>query len=129
MSGVLQHASVPTEEVAGRQVVVHYGDPEGEYTALRGGALLVDRSHRGRVRISGPRAAELVTGLVTNDVMSLAPGQGQYAAALTPKGKIVADVRIFALAASPALSLSTPADDHSASAVASLTIRAEHIYR
>ena len=109
MSGVLQQASVPTEDVAGRQVVVHYGDPEGEYSALRSGALLVDRSHRGRVRISGPRAAELVTGLVTNDVMSLAPGQGQYAAALTPKGKIVADVRIFALAASPALSLSTPA--------------------
>jgi tRNA-modifying protein YgfZ len=34
---------------------------------------------------------------VTNDVSALAPGEGQYAAALTPKGKIVADLRIFAL--------------------------------
>jgi tRNA-modifying protein YgfZ len=109
VSGVAQHASTATEEVAGRQVVLHYGDPEGEYAALGTGALLVDRSHRGRVRISGPKAAEMITGLVTNDVMSLAPGQGQYAAALTPKGKIVADVRIFALASSPTLSLSTPA--------------------
>ncbi|MEO5588880.1 MAG: hypothetical protein ABIS03_04780, partial [Gemmatimonadaceae bacterium] len=41
-------------------------------------------------------AAELLTGLVTNDVLSLQPGQGQYAAALTPKGKIAADLRIFA---------------------------------
>ena len=50
-----------------------------------------------RLRISGPKAAELVTGMVTNDVSSLVAGEGQYAAALTPKGKIVADVRIFAL--------------------------------
>jgi len=50
-----------------------------------------------RMRISGPKAAELVTGMVTNDVSALTPGEGQYAAALTPKGKIVADLRIFAL--------------------------------
>ena len=45
-----------------------------------------------------PKAAELVTGMVTNDVSSLLPGEGQYAAALTAKGKIVADLRIFAAA-------------------------------
>ena len=37
----------------------------------------------------------MVTGLVTNDVGALLPGQGCYAAALTAKGKIVADVRVF----------------------------------
>ena len=68
-----------------------------EYSALRTGAMLVDRSARGRLRIYGPKASELVTGLVSNDVTALTPGQGCYAAALTPKGKIVADVRIFAL--------------------------------
>jgi folate-binding protein YgfZ len=73
------------------------GSPSEEYTALRTGAMLVDRSARGRLRIHGPKASELVTGLVSNDVTALAPGQGCYAAALTPKGKIVADVRIFAL--------------------------------
>ncbi len=67
-----------------------------EYAALRSGALLVDRSDRVRMRFGGQRAAELVTGLVTNDVLALTPGHGQYAAALTPKGKIVADIRIFA---------------------------------
>jgi folate-binding protein YgfZ len=68
-----------------------------EYAALRTGAMLIDRSARGRMRIHGPKASELVTGLVTNDVTALTPGQGCYAAALTPKGKIVADLRIFAL--------------------------------
>ena len=33
--------------------------------------------------------------MVTNDVQRLLPGQGCYAAALTAKGKIVADVRVF----------------------------------
>src|SRR5215210_4141752 len=68
-----------------------------EYSALHNGALLFDRSDRTRMRISGPKAAELLTGMVTNDVSALTPGEGQYAAALTPKGKIVADLRIFAL--------------------------------
>jgi len=60
-----------------------------------------------RMRISGPKAAELLTGMVTSDVSSLVPGEGQYAAALTPKGKIVADLRIFALEDS--LLIDTPA--------------------
>jgi folate-binding protein YgfZ len=68
-----------------------------EYSALHNGALYFDRSDRMRIRISGPKAAELITGMVTNDVSSLLPGEGQYAAALTAKGKIVADLRIFAL--------------------------------
>jgi folate-binding protein YgfZ len=68
-----------------------------EYSALNNGALFFDRTDRMRMRISGEKAAELVTGMVTNDVSGLVPGEGQYAAALTPKGKIVADVRIFAL--------------------------------
>ena len=84
-------------EIAGRPVVLRYGDRAAEYAALRSGAVVVDRSHRMRTRIAGPKAAELVTGLVTNDVLALAPGQGQYAAALTAKGKIIADVRVFAL--------------------------------
>jgi len=67
-----------------------------EYSALRSGALLLDRSDRVRIRFGGPRASELLTGLVTNDVLSLQPGHGQYAGALTPKGKLAADLRIFA---------------------------------
>jgi tRNA-modifying protein YgfZ len=80
-----------------------------EYSALHNGALFFDRSDRARMRISGPKAAELVTGMVTNDVSSLSPGEGQYAAALTPKGKIVADLRIFAFADSLLIDTSAPA--------------------
>jgi folate-binding protein YgfZ len=83
-------------EIGGRQVVLHYGDVGAEYAALRTGSLLVDRTLRGRIRLRGEQARDVVTGLVTNDIKALEPGQGAYAAALTPKGKIIADVRVFA---------------------------------
>jgi len=60
--------------------------------------LLFDRSDRARVTVSGAQAATTLNGLVTNDVATLTPGQGMYAAILTAKGKIIADVRIFAMA-------------------------------
>jgi folate-binding protein YgfZ len=82
-------------EVGGRSVVLSYAGVATEYEALRRRAIVIDRSHRGRIRLSGATAGETLAGLVTNDVLVLAPGQGQYAAALTPKGKIVADIRIF----------------------------------
>lgn len=66
-----------------------------EYTALRRGAVVFDRSDRSRGRFAGDKARDTLTGLVTNDVQALAAGSGQYAAALTAKGKIIADVRIF----------------------------------
>jgi folate-binding protein YgfZ len=82
-------------DVGGRRVVLAYGSVAAEYEALHSRAALFDRSHRGRLRVLGERAAEMVAGLVTNDVTGIAPGQGCYAAALTAKGKIVADVRVF----------------------------------
>jgi folate-binding protein YgfZ len=91
----IQEAGPTIGDVGGRSVVLAYGSVSAEYEALHNRAAVFDRSHRGRVRVSGPRAAEMVTGLVTNDVASLVPGQGCYAAALTAKGKIVADLRVF----------------------------------
>ncbi len=77
--------------------VLDYGDPAAEYAALRGGALLVDHSARDLWLFGGAQARATLTGLVTNDVAALHPGHGCYAAALTPKGRIVADVRLYAV--------------------------------
>ena len=84
-------------ELAGQPVVLTYSSITAEYEALRRRAVVVNRSHRMRMRFAGAKAGEVLTGLVTNDVTALAPGQGQYAAALSAKGKVVADIRILAL--------------------------------
>lgn len=67
-----------------------------EEAALNSSAILVERADRRRWAVAGPQAADVLNGLVTNDMSRLAPGAGLYAAALTPKGKIIADLRIFA---------------------------------
>ena len=83
-------------EISGRPVVLAYSSAASEYEVLRRHAIVIDRSYRARMRISGAKAGDVLTGLVTNDVLALESGQGQYAAALTPRGRIVADLRIFA---------------------------------
>jgi folate-binding protein YgfZ len=54
-----------------------------------------DRSDRGKLALSGAGAVEFLQGQVTNDVESLVPGRGCYAAFLTPKGKMLGDLRIL----------------------------------
>jgi folate-binding protein YgfZ len=83
-------------EIGGRSVALRYTGIESEYAALRQTAILVDRTHRTRMTFAGDKRADTLTGLVTNDIAALAPGSGLYAAALTPRGKIIADVRVFA---------------------------------
>lgn len=68
------------------------------YSAVRTRAGLVDRSAEGRLEVRGPDRATWLQGLLTNDVVALAPGQGCYAAYLTPQGRMIADVRVLALA-------------------------------
>src|SRR5918996_222472 len=57
--------------------------------------LLVDRSERGKLALTGPEAKEFLHGQVTNDVEGLEPGSGCYAAFLTHKGKMLGDLRIL----------------------------------
>lgn len=82
-------------ELGGQNVVLAYSGAAAEYDALHRRAIVVNRSHRGRMRFTGDKAADVLTGLVTNDVGALGVGQGQYAAALTAKGRIVADMRLI----------------------------------
>jgi tRNA-modifying protein YgfZ len=66
-----------------------------DYARVREAVGVVDRSDRGKAMFRGPEAADFLQGQVTNDVEGLAPGTGCYAALLTPKGKMLADMRIL----------------------------------
>ncbi len=59
------------------------------------GTLLVDRSERGKLALTGAEAKEFLHGQVTNDVEGLSEGTGCYAAFLTHKGKMLGDLRIL----------------------------------
>jgi folate-binding protein YgfZ len=67
-----------------------------DYRIITEACGLFDRSERGKLALSGPEAATFLQGQVTNDVEALTPGTGCYAAFLTPKGKMLGDLRILA---------------------------------
>jgi folate-binding protein YgfZ len=66
-----------------------------DYDALTRGCGLVDRSERGKLALTGGEAKPFLNGQVTNDVEALEPGTGCYAAFLTPKAKMLGDLRIL----------------------------------
>jgi folate-binding protein YgfZ len=85
-------------QVGGMTAVDHYGDPAGEYAALRQTAGALDLSFRGRLCLTGADRQRFLNGQVTNNVKDLAAGQGCYAAILNHKGKLQGDANIHALA-------------------------------
>jgi tRNA-modifying protein YgfZ len=69
--------------------------PTDEYLALERGCGVIDRSERGKLALTGADTKSFLQGQVTNDVEGLTAGTGCYAAFLTPKGKMLGDLRIL----------------------------------
>ncbi len=67
-----------------------------DYRTITEACGLLDRSERGKLALTGSDSGGFLQGQVTNDVEGLSPGQGCYAAFLTPKGKMLGDLRILA---------------------------------
>jgi hypothetical protein len=69
-------------------VAAHYGNPYAEQRALAAGTGMVDRSHRGVVRITGPDRLSWLHSLSTQDLEHLEPGQSAETLILSPQGHI-----------------------------------------
>jgi len=68
-----------------------------EYRALLESAGLLEETDRSVIRIAGDRAEEMLHGLVTNRVKGMQAGRAVYAFMLTPKGRLVAALRLLRL--------------------------------
>src|SRR3954451_7414925 len=66
-----------------------------EYAALTESCGLVDRSERGKLALTGADRKAFLNGQVTNEIEALSEGEGCYAAFLTPKGKMLGDLRVL----------------------------------
>ena len=89
--------------------------------------LSFDRSDRLRMQFSGSKAAESLTGLVTNDVLALRGGDGLYACALTAKGRVISDVRILAMPADDGAVTSLLVDANAAGGVGFATMIRKYV--
>jgi folate-binding protein YgfZ len=66
-----------------------------DLAALTERAGLLDRSERGKLALTGADTKAFLHGQVTQDITALTPGHGVYAALLTNKGKMLADLRVL----------------------------------
>lgn len=87
--------------VRGAEVPRHYGDPAAEYRAAREGLAVRDRSHRARLLARGLAPIAAFQGILTGRMPSppgmppkgLVRARAEYSAVLTPKGRMIADLR------------------------------------
>jgi folate-binding protein YgfZ len=85
------------KEIAGWQVPANYGDVLDEYQTVRRAAGIADLSHRGRCRITGEDRVKWPQSVISNDLLSLKPGQSIYSSLLTHKGKMLTYFRVLLL--------------------------------
>ncbi len=88
-AGPTSASAYPVEQMSSLTV------SDAEYRAVTEACGLVDRSERGKLALTGTDVKTFLQGQVSNDVEALTPGTGCYAAFLTPKGKMLGDVRIL----------------------------------
>ena len=69
-----------------------------EHKATRSAVGVFDVCHMGEIHFRGPRAAEAVQRLVTNNVGGLTDGRAMYAVACHPNGGIVDDLIVYRVA-------------------------------
>lgn len=79
------------------QIPLHYGDQAAEYAAAAAGAILLDRSHEGRILLEGPDRFELVNRMSTNDVSQLAGGEGKPTVFINANARILFRAGCFSL--------------------------------
>jgi folate-binding protein YgfZ len=69
-------------------VAGHYGDPLREQRTLFESGALIDRSHRGVVRVTGPDRLSWLHSLVSQHVETLPAGETREALILSPHGHV-----------------------------------------
>ncbi len=84
-------------EERGWELPGRYQDPIQEHRAVRESVGLLDLSFQTVFRVTGTERTRFLNGMLTNDINKLEEGQGCYACLLTPQGKILADLKVYAL--------------------------------
>src|SRR5258706_1912842 len=82
---------------AGWEMPVQYEGVIQEHRAVRPDAGAFDVSHMGEIEVEGPRALELLQGLLSNDLDRLGPGDAQYTLLTNERGGIVDDLIAYRL--------------------------------
>jgi len=78
------------------ETVHNFGDARAEAAVAASRLVLADLSHLGLIEAQGEDAAEFLQGQLSNDVSQVDAAHSQLAAYCSPKGRMLADLRVFA---------------------------------
>ncbi|MDP8911417.1 MAG: glycine cleavage system aminomethyltransferase GcvT [Actinomycetota bacterium] len=94
-----RHVAVGARMVpfAGWEMPVQYDGVIPEHRAVRTDCGVFDVSHMGELEVEGPRAHELLQGLLSNDVDRIAVGEAQYTLLTNERGGILDDLIAYRL--------------------------------
>ncbi|GIW45635.1 MAG: aminomethyltransferase [Candidatus Binatia bacterium] len=81
----------------GGEEALHFGDWKREWAAVREGVGVFDGGFRKLWALVGTDRVSFLQGMITADVARLGNGTGTYAASVTVQGRVVTDLRVFAL--------------------------------
>jgi len=82
-------------ELAPDGIPLHYGDQKSEYHAALHTAVLLDRSHEGRIRVAGSSRHAFLDRMSTNKIDDLVVGEGRPTIITTATGRIVDRVVVY----------------------------------
>jgi aminomethyltransferase len=82
---------------AGWEMPVQYEGVIAEHRAVRADTGVFDVSHMGELEVEGPRAHELLQGLLANDLDKIEPGGAQYTLLTNEGGGILDDLIAYRL--------------------------------
>ena len=82
---------------AGWEMPVQYEGVIPETRAVRTDCGVFDVSHMGELEVEGPRAAELLQAMLSNDLEKIEPGQAQYTLLTNESGGIIDDLIVYKL--------------------------------
>jgi aminomethyltransferase len=86
-------------DFAGWEMPVRFTDIREEHMAVRNDVGIFDTSHMRRFFISGPKSAEFLQTLTTNNISKLQVGDGHYSTCLNEKGGIHDDLMLYRIGA------------------------------
>jgi folate-binding protein YgfZ len=94
--------------LAGDGIPLHFGDLNAEYHAALNAATLLDRSHEGRITLTGEDRFDLLQRISTNDVLNMKQGEGRPTIFLNANARILDRVVVFNQSETTLLLLTEP---------------------
>lgn len=101
MLGNETHGEARQATVAGAERIRSYGQVDEEYRAALDGVAMIDRGSDALLTVSGPKPHDMLKGVVTGrmpepatDRDGISWGQATRHTVLTPKGKMISDLRL-----------------------------------